>query len=44
MKKYICQLFKKVEHVISTALVQDGIKLMESHLDGLSEVDKEQTD
>ncbi|WP_276307183.1 hypothetical protein [Bacillus thuringiensis] len=36
MYKFTFKMFKKVKHVIGTAVLQDGIQLMESHLAGLN--------
>lgn len=42
MYKYTFEMFKKVKCAIGTAVLQDGIQLMESHLSGLNTDDTEQ--
>ncbi|MDY0854362.1 hypothetical protein SPE26_23335 [Bacillus thuringiensis] len=42
MYKITFKIFKKVKHAIRTAVLQDGIQLMESHLTGLNTDDTKQ--
>ncbi|QEL82878.1 hypothetical protein DN407_31235 (plasmid) [Bacillus sp. JAS24-2] len=44
MWNYLCEFFKKVKGFISRALIQDGINLMESHLNGLSVEEEQEQD
>ncbi|PFI75761.1 hypothetical protein COI83_29785 [Bacillus cereus] len=41
MWKNAYRVLRKIAGVVSRAIVQDGVKLMQSHLEGLSEEEEE---